>query len=175
MEQGVSRWRPNGSGRVAGSLCGGWHPGPAACAVGGDAARFLWHTGAPAAGQISVDVQGNVRTFSVNEVDADGFTRRLSVILPGDNFTLTDDPATPPVTSFARYVITSPPVDAGGGVWTFTALRTDQAGSPAPPADGTSVVAYLSSATLKPAGVTTYSGPTEPTDPDVGDVWVVTP
>jgi hypothetical protein len=121
-----------------------------------------------------VVVAGNSRTFSVNAVDADGFTRALSVILPGDNLTLTDDPATPPVTSFARYVITEPPVDAGGGVWTFTALRTDTAGSANPPADGTSVKVYLSSATLKPAGVTTYSGPTEPTDPAAGDVWVVT-
>jgi hypothetical protein len=95
------------------------------------------------------------------------------VAAPGDNIVVTDDPAAPPVTGFARYVLTGDPVDHGTWV-SIAALRTDTSGSTAPPANGTRLRVMLGYATLVPGGVTVYSGPAEPSSPQPGDVWVVT-
>jgi hypothetical protein len=100
---------------------------------------------APLAGRIAVEnTGGSSRKIAVSKTDADGFTRNLGVLKPGDTVTITDDPATPPITGYARYDLTSDVVDAGS-YYTVTANRVDTSGTTAPPAVGTRlrVLAYL--------------------------------
>jgi hypothetical protein len=96
-------------------------------------------TGNPAAGYISlISTGGQNRTIQVSKTDADGVAYSLIVMLPGDDITVTDDPASPPITSFARYVVTGPVVEFPT-YWEFPALRTDTAGTTTPTPNGTSV------------------------------------
>jgi len=90
----------------------------------------------PGPGGLTIKGTGTAREFAVSNTDAEGFPRNLGAVLPGDNVTLTDDPETPPVSGFARYVITGDPVSHGS--WTyFTGTRTDSSGSASPPPVGT--------------------------------------
>lgn len=105
--------------------------------------RGIWAYGGtnasvdPGAGRVAVDGSGNSpRVFAISKVDADGFARNLSLLSAGDDLTVTDDPTAPPLTGFARYVLTAEPVDAGT-YWTATANRTDTNGSQTPPPVGT--------------------------------------
>jgi hypothetical protein len=121
-------------------------PGPGATV----AVPYTWAGTAaaadPGAGNIAIAGTGNnPRTIALSSTDADGNTRNLRLLHAGDTLLLTDDPATAPVTGFARYVITAEPVH--NATWSqFTALRTDTAGSQTPPAAGTRlrVTGYLS-------------------------------
>lgn len=110
----------------------------------------------PGSGGLAINGSGgSPRTFAVSETDGDGFTRNLSVLAIGDNVTVTDDPATPPVTGFARYVIDSVPVD-NGSWWTFTGRRTDVSGVTTAPPIGTRL-RVLSSAGSSGAGGGPYT------------------
>jgi hypothetical protein len=114
--------------------------------------RYDWFevgsVGDPGTGNIYVDGTGQqTRTICLSAVDADGKTRRVDLILPGDNFTITDDPAEPPITGFARYVIYTAPVN-NGTWWSFTGKRVDTAGSTASPPNGTPIIAYLEGAAV---------------------------
>jgi hypothetical protein len=91
----------------------------------------------PGPGNIAIQGSGNSpRVFAVSAVDADGFTRNLSLIAAGDNLTITDDPAAPPTTGFARYVVLASPTD-NGTYYVAGANRTDTNGSQTPPPIGT--------------------------------------
>jgi hypothetical protein len=98
----------------------------------------------PGPGGICIDTTGGTsqRGLAISGVDHAGTTRNLGVILIGDNITISDDGVTPPTTGFARYVVTSQPVDMGGW-WAFTADRTDSVGSQQPPPVGTVVKVTL--------------------------------
>lgn len=91
----------------------------------------------PGTGNISIEsIGGDNRRIAASKIDADGVTRNLSLLLPGDGITVTDDPTTPPVTGFARYVLTSNVTDMGL-YYVADAIRADTAGSQTPPAAGT--------------------------------------
>jgi len=114
--------------------------------------KYDWFTlaspGDPGTGNIYVDGNGQqTRTICLSAVDVDGKTRRIDLILPGDNFTITDDPTTPPITGFARYVVYTAPVN-NGTWWSFTAKRVDTLGSTASPPNGTRIIAYLEGAAV---------------------------
>jgi hypothetical protein len=97
---------------------------------------------APPTGGVIVDpTGGQSRTVRISATDADGIGRNWAILAPGDNLTITDDPATPPVSGFARYVVTSPPVVTATDA-TFTADRTDTQGTQTPPPVGTVVRVY---------------------------------
>jgi hypothetical protein len=107
------------------------------------AGRGVWAWGGtnastdPGSGRLAVNGTGNSpRLFAVSKVDANGFDRNLVLVAAGDNVTITDDPAAPPITGFARYVVTEVPVDHGTYV-TFAANRTDTTGSQNAPPVGT--------------------------------------
>jgi hypothetical protein len=85
-------------------------------------------TSAPTAGNLHIATSGSTRTFRVSKTDADGNGYSLAPLLPGDGITLTDDPDTPPITGFARYVVTTDVFDQGT-YWQFDSLRTDTSGS----------------------------------------------
>lgn len=96
----------------------------------------------PGAGNLAISGTGsNPRTFAVSGVDNTGATRNFGILQVGDSLAVTDDPAAPPVTGFARYVLTSDPVNMGA-YWTWTALRTDTSGATTPPPIGTSLRIY---------------------------------
>ena len=113
---------------------------PATPASPTSARRFAWAgdvAGDPGAGGVISDPTGGQnRTVCLSKTDADGYAVNFAVLLPGDSVTITDDPAQPPVTGFARLVVTSDVVDQGGW-WQFTAIRTDTAGTQTTPAVGT--------------------------------------
>lgn len=68
----------------------------------------------PGAGGVAITGTGNQpRTFAISKTDATGAARNWQLLQPGDNLTLTDDPAAPPITGFARYVATSVATDMG--------------------------------------------------------------
>jgi Collagen triple helix repeat (20 copies) len=88
----------------------------------------------PGLGHIAIDGTGNqIRTIAINTTDADGFVRAVALLKVGDGLVVSDDPDTPPITGFARYMVVTDPVNMGGGWWQFTAERTDTIGSPTPP------------------------------------------
>ena len=97
--------------------------------------EFLWSNPAsatPTAGYISVAVTtGQNRIIRVSKTDADGLGVSLMFMLPGDTITITDDPNTPPVTGFSRYVVTGDVTNAGT-YWQVNATRTDTTGALAP-------------------------------------------
>jgi microcystin-dependent protein len=98
----------------------------------------------PGTGRVNVNGNGNQpRVISISQTDFDGIdrTNTLSILQPGDSIVLTDDPATPPTTGFARYLITSVPVD-NGTWWQFDANRTDTVGTATPPPVGTVLRLY---------------------------------
>lgn len=104
----------------------------------------------PGTGNIAVEnLGGQNRRISASKVDADGLTRNFSVLMPGDNITITDNPLVPPITSFARYAILTDVVDSGA-YWTITAVRTDTGGTTNPPPLGTRLrcVAYLAGSSV---------------------------
>jgi hypothetical protein len=106
---------------------------------------FSWTASlTPGPGQINVEnTGGQNRTIYINKVDFFGFPKNYAVILPGDNITVTNDPDTPPVTGFARYLVLTEPVDLGDYV-TIACERKDISGSPSAPPEGTRVRAILS-------------------------------
>jgi len=116
----------------------------------GGFARYLWSnstSGDPGAGFIAITGTGsNPRTIRASSTDADGQPRNLRLLQPGDGITVTDDPAAPPISGFARYVLTDVPVQTGG-YWTATALRTDTEGTTSPPPQGTSLRVYTALST----------------------------
>jgi hypothetical protein len=59
-------------------------------------------------------------------------------LLPGDGIVITDDPADPPVTGFARYILTADPIPQAGYT-VMDLLRIDTLGSQTPPPVGTRV------------------------------------
>lgn len=132
-------------------------------------------TGVPTSGQMFIDGTGsNPRTFVVSEIDADGIPRNLSPIQPGDVFTITDDPATPPITGFVRYTVLSDLVYTAGspGYYTFTALRGESNGATSPPPVGTRIraVATFQNISDEQYGFT-FIQDTPPTTSRVGDTW----
>ena len=72
------------------------------------------------------------RMLSFSKTDANGDTRNLGILVPGDGLFVTNYP-TPPVTGFARYLLTEPPIDRGTYWYIPNAVRTDSSGSVAPP------------------------------------------
>lgn len=97
----------------------------------------------PAAGQIIIDpTGGQSRLFRASLTDNDGNARAWQILAPGDDVTVTDDPAAPPVTGFARYVVTTTPV-ISATYCEFTAERTDTAGSQTAPPIGTVLRVYV--------------------------------
>jgi hypothetical protein len=88
--------------------------------------------------------------FIINKTDSDGNVRNPNTILVGDNIIISDDPATPPITGFARYVVIEDPTDHGAW-WSAPVVRTDTSGSTAPPAQDTilRVTLYLTSTVIK--------------------------
>lgn len=98
----------------------------------------------PGTGRVNVNGNGNQpRVISISQTDFDGIdrTNTLSILQPGDSIVLTDDPAAPPTTGFARYLVTSVPVD-NGAWWQFDANRTDTVGTTTPPPVGTVLRLY---------------------------------
>jgi len=138
-------------------------PGPS-----GGLNAYAWDYGGdqvtdPGTGHLSVTGTGsNPRTLSISKTDADGFTRQLLNLLPGDTITITDDPAQPPVTAWARYVLTADPVDRGTWVQ-VEALRTATSGGTTPPPVGTRLRVVMTLAA---------SGSIITTDPATGRVTV---
>ncbi len=92
--------------------------------------RLYEATSAPTAGNLHIATSGQVRTFRVSKEDIAGTPYSLVPMLPGDSITVTDNPDTPPISGFARYVTTSDVIDMGS-YWEFTAQRTDTSGSTA--------------------------------------------
>jgi hypothetical protein len=86
----------------------------------------------------------------INKTDADGNARNLGTILVGDNLIISDDPVAPPITGFARYVVTGDPVDHGTW-WSAPVVRTDTSGTVTPPAQDVVVrfTVYLTSTVIK--------------------------
>lgn len=98
----------------------------------------------PGPGEISIEnTGGQTRTIRLNEVDYFGNAKNYNVILPGDNITVTNDPATPPVTGFARYAVLTDPVDLGDYV-SIACERKDTSGTTTPPPVGTRLRVILS-------------------------------
>jgi hypothetical protein len=123
----------------------------------------------PGAGYLRIAGNGNQpRTIAISETDADGLTRFFGVLKAGDTLVITDDPDTPPVSGFVRYLLTEAPVDRGAW-WSAVALRTDTAGSTAAPPVGTRlrVTAHLTDGSG--AGVT--EAPELPPDLPPGSFW----
>jgi hypothetical protein len=111
----------------------------------GGSVAIVWEWGGedagadPGTGRIAIERgNGNGRIFAVSKVDADGVTRFLTLVHPGDNITVTDDPTSPPVSGFARYVVNTDPVDHGTWV-SLEAIRTDNTGPSTPPPVGTRI------------------------------------
>lgn len=96
-------------------------------------------TGAPATGFFNYNVQGQNITLTINKVDANNVTRSLAVLEVGDDITLSDDPSTPPVTSFGRYVITGKTDNAT--YFTFNLKKLDS-GTWTAPTTNTSIRVY---------------------------------
>lgn len=105
----------------------------------------------PGPGGWAVEVGGGgVRTLAFSKTDENGEPRAVTLLQAGDTITITDDPGTPPVSGWVRYVLTSDPVD--NGTWaTATALRTDTIGSSNPPPVGTVVRVYTTWSASGPA------------------------
>lgn len=131
--------------------------------------------GDPGAGYIRVNGSGNSpRVLVISQIDADGVDRTnfLAILQIGDFIVLTDDPATPPTTGFARYSITSAPIDQGSW-WQMDANRTDTAGSQNPPPVDTMLRLYGDLNTAGGGGATDevqVSTPA-PTAPTI-EVWI---
>ena len=87
----------------------------------------------PGAGGMYANGTGNQpRMLSFSKTDADGNPRNLGILVPGDGLFVTNYP-TPPVTGWARYLLTEAPIDRGT-YWYFpNVTRTDSSGSVAPP------------------------------------------
>lgn len=127
---------------------------PAASASGGWSPYIYRGTNVsvdPGPGGWTVEVGGGgVRTLAFSKTDAAGEQRALTLLQAGDTVTITDDPDTPPVTGWIRYVFTEDPVDMG--TWaTVQALRTDTIGSTQPPAPGAVVRVYSTWSAAGPA------------------------
>jgi hypothetical protein len=90
--------------------------------------RLYEATTAPTAGNLHIASSGQTRTIRVSKTDIAGLAYTLEPMLPGDGVTITDNPATPPISGFARYVVTSDIIDQGT-YWEFTAQRTDTSGA----------------------------------------------
>jgi hypothetical protein len=91
----------------------------------------------PGVGNVGItNTGGQNRRIALSEVDADGYNRSFAIIQVGDTIVVTDDPASPPVTGFARYLIYAVPVDMGTW-WYADCVRTDTVGSQTPPPNGT--------------------------------------
>lgn len=70
----------------------------------------------PASGNVSVIITtGNERVITLSKTDSNGGSPAIS-LSQGSTIVLTDDPATPPITAFRQYVVTSDPVDNGSWV-----------------------------------------------------------
>lgn len=102
----------------------------------------------PGSGYVAVSGSGNQpRVIAFSATTATGVRINPTLLHAGDTVVLTDDPATPPITGFARYMATAAPVAQGGGSWwTLAAVRTDAIGPAQPPAVDTPLllVAFLS-------------------------------
>lgn len=131
----------------------------------------------PGAGYIRVNGSGNSpRVLVISQIDADGVDRTnfLAVLQIGDFIVLTDDPAAPPTTGFARYSITGAPIDRGLW-WEMPANRTDTAGSQNPPPVETMLRLYgdLNSSGGGGTGLDeVFIGPAQPAD--TLELWVDT-
>lgn len=145
----------------------------AAQSVSPGSREFLWSnppSTSPSAGFISVaTTTGQNRIIRVSKTDADGLGVSLAFALPGDTITITDDPTTPPVTGFSRYVVLSDVTDAGT-FWQVSATRTDTTGALAP-AHGVRVRAIptlaaggggLNNAPVVPGMIVPYAGAAAP-------------
>jgi len=120
--------------------------GPPGLSGGNAVYNYLYAGGTasldPGAGGIAIQsIGGQNRRIAISKTDADGTPRRPEMLLTGDTVTVTDSPATPPVTGWARYVLTNDPVDNGAFV-VFDALRTDTTGTQTPPPIGTALRVY---------------------------------
>jgi hypothetical protein len=120
--------------------------GPPGLSGGNAVYNYLYAGGTasvdPGVGGIAIQsIGGQSRRIAISKTDADGTPRRPEMLLTGDTVTVTDSPATPPVTGWARYVLTNDPVDNGAFV-VFDALRTDTTGTQTPPPIGTALRVY---------------------------------
>jgi len=106
----------------------------------------------PGTGNLTINGTGsNPRDFTVSKTDVDGIPHNLLILQPGDIWTITDDPDSPPITGFARYDLLDTPVDHG--TWfSFSANRNDTAGSTAAPPVGTVLRAYATFNTMGGGG-----------------------
>lgn len=133
----------------------------------------------PGPGGWTVEVGGGgVRTLAFSKTDENGEPRAVTLLQAGDTITVTDDPDTPPVTGWVRYVLTADPVD--NGTWaTATALRTDTIGSTNPPPLGSVVRVYTTWSASGPALDARYvkqagdsmTGNLDARGLQVGNVW----
>ena len=125
----------------------------------------------PGVGNIAIQGTGsNPRIIAASKTDATGVVRNWALLQPGDDVTITDDPTTPPITGFARYVVTSTPLDNGAWV-SFQALRTDTEGSQTSPPIGTPLRVYTSANGGVDTRGFTFAQDTVPTATRVGDTW----
>jgi hypothetical protein len=92
----------------------------------------------PAGGVALTNTGGQTRRLALSDTDANGVARNVSLLLPGDGIVITDDPADPPVTGFARYILTADPIPQAGYT-VMDLLRIDTVGSQTPPPVGTRV------------------------------------
>lgn len=135
----------------------------------------------PTTGHLSIQNAGGAdRVIALSKTDSDGIGRNPMVLAPGDNIVVTDDPSTPPITGFARYVITGLPTDHG--TWaSFPATRTDTTGTTTPPPQNTVVRFYSSFAAVAPMNLTDLTdvhAPTPATNDTIiwdGAEWVNVP
>jgi hypothetical protein len=101
--------------------------------------RFAVIAGAagPSPGGLAIESTGGQnRVLRIARTDLDGVPLTLISMRSGDLVWLTDDPAAPPITAYARYITTADPVD--DGAW-WTVVCTRETGPVSPPADGTPV------------------------------------
>lgn len=93
----------------------------------------------PGGGALLITVTtGSNRTVAFAKADANGGTPSLARLTQGATLVLTDDPATPPITAFRQYVVTSDPVDHGAWV-SMLAIRMATFGTQNTPPVGSRV------------------------------------
>jgi hypothetical protein len=90
----------------------------------------------PGVGRVAIaNLAGLDRLFAISTIDADNNAALFGGVGQGSTAVLTDDPSTPPITTFRHYLITTDLTDHGTWV-SFKATRDATYGTPtAPPID----------------------------------------
>lgn len=108
----------------------------------------LTNAATPGPGEVKVTAAAQDRTVLFSKTDAFGISRNMAFLLPGDNITVYRDPATQPLTDFARYYVNAAVVD-NGTYYTVLATRLDTGASPIP-AVGTRLRFVIDPAAVRP-------------------------